>query len=297
MESTVTSTSSVSEQQASHRDELFMQQGMLFSENLNELKNLRKQLYSAAEYFELSYKKEDQKQIVVESLKDYTIKALINTVDHLGSMAYKINNFMEENIVGVSGAELKVSCMQQRLRTSADFIDRGGLFQQSLALSFTKHHKRYISPVVATMDAVEESSLPNHCVEEDLYHVGDETKDISLSVVREESSTSVHSSPGAFQFSRTASKIERRAISPLHFPITHPGPLAKRSTTINSSTSKQRYPSEPWRSVSLSIHNEREREKSPEPSGINIRLLKALVSMRKSRKDAILNKFLNDNRN
>lgn len=50
---------------------------------------------------------------VVETLKDYAIKALVNTVDHLGSVTYKVNDLLDEKVVEVSGAELRVSCIEQ----------------------------------------------------------------------------------------------------------------------------------------------------------------------------------------
>lgn len=50
---------------------------------------------------------------MVETLKDYTIKAIVNTVDHLGSVSYKVNDLLEEKVVEVSGAELHVSCIEQ----------------------------------------------------------------------------------------------------------------------------------------------------------------------------------------
>ncbi|XP_024028557.1 protein ABIL2 [Morus notabilis] len=284
-------TSSVSAPKPSHHDELFMQQRMVFSESLNELKNLRKQLYSAAEYFELSYSKDDQKQIVVETLKDYTIKAFINTVDHLGSMADKVNNFVDEKTVDVSEADLKFSCIEQRQRTSQDLIDRSGLFQQSLAFSFPRHHKRYIIPGGAAKNAIGQSNLMYHGVENDWFQFRNATtREISPTIVSEENSTSTpssQSSPKTFHLTRTASKAERKEPAN-HFP--HSG-LVKRSTTVNSSASKQRYPTEPWRSVSMSIHTERDRAKSPEHSGLNRRILKALVSMRKRKKDATSNKY------
>jgi hypothetical protein len=49
--------------EASNYDEVSMQQSMLFSDGLQDLKNLRAQLYSAAEYFELSYTTDDKKQM------------------------------------------------------------------------------------------------------------------------------------------------------------------------------------------------------------------------------------------
>ncbi|KAH7550094.1 hypothetical protein JRO89_XS13G0134200 [Xanthoceras sorbifolium] len=109
------STSSVSSaQKASNHDELFMQQSLIFSDTLKDLKSLRKQLYSAAEFFEVSYIKQDQKQIVVETSKDYAIKALINTVDHLGSVAYKINSLLDEKIGEVSETELRFTSLEKK---------------------------------------------------------------------------------------------------------------------------------------------------------------------------------------
>ncbi|KEH35459.1 ABIL1-like protein [Medicago truncatula] len=138
-------------QEASNFDEVYMQQSLLFDDSLKDLKNLRTQLYSAAEYFELSYTNDDQKQIVVETLKDYAIKALVNTVDHLGSVTYKVNDLLDEKVVEVSGAELRVSCIEQRMRSYQGFADHGGRSQQSLVISTPKYHKRYILPVGETM--------------------------------------------------------------------------------------------------------------------------------------------------
>lgn len=50
---------------------------------------------------------------VVNTLKDYTTKALVNTVDHLGSVTFKFNDLLDENVEEVSGTELRVSCIEQ----------------------------------------------------------------------------------------------------------------------------------------------------------------------------------------
>lgn len=50
---------------------------------------------------------------VVETLKDYAIKALVNTVDHLGSVTYKVNDLLDEKVDEVSGTEFRVSCIEQ----------------------------------------------------------------------------------------------------------------------------------------------------------------------------------------
>ncbi|KAI3843317.1 hypothetical protein MKX03_030418 [Papaver bracteatum] len=138
---------------SSHYDEICMQQSLIFSDSLKELKNLRSQLYSAAEYFELSYNNDDQKEIVVDTLRDYAVRALVNTVDHLGSVTCKVTDMMDERVNLVSGAELRVTCIEQRLKTCQSYIDHEGLSQQSLSIATPKHHKRYILPVGETMRA------------------------------------------------------------------------------------------------------------------------------------------------
>ncbi|EPS61815.1 hypothetical protein M569_12976, partial [Genlisea aurea] len=97
----------------SNYDEIAMQQSLLFSDSLKDLKNLGKQLYSAAEYFEFSYTNDDQKNVLVNTLKDYAVKALVNAVDHLGSVSYKVNAIVNEKFSELSGAELRISCIQQ----------------------------------------------------------------------------------------------------------------------------------------------------------------------------------------
>nr|CAB3473284.1 unnamed protein product [Digitaria exilis] len=46
-------------------EEVQMQETLIFSDTIKDLKTLRSQLYSAAEYFELAYMQEDGKQAYV----------------------------------------------------------------------------------------------------------------------------------------------------------------------------------------------------------------------------------------
>lgn len=74
---------------------------------------------------------------MVESLKDYVTKALINTIDHLGSVAFKVNSLVDQKFGEVSALELHFCCLQQVLKTNTSFLpslielDRNGykLFQ------------------------------------------------------------------------------------------------------------------------------------------------------------------------
>ncbi|TYI39761.1 hypothetical protein E1A91_A02G106500v1 [Gossypium mustelinum] len=259
-------------QQSSHRDEVLMQQSLVFADNLKDLKNLREQLYSAAEYFEMAYTKEMQKQIVEDTLKDYAIKALVNTVDHLGSIAYKINTFLDEKINDYSVMELRLFCLEQRLRTCQDYVNLGGLSQQSLVLEAPKHHKHYIFPGIQAKPA----DTPSE-------HAGDGyfmlRSPRHFPRQRPQLLTSVSMNP----------RQDKQSSSPRHIPLPRTVSLMPRSTSPNT---KKRYPSEPRRTVSLSMVGE---DVDQQYSTKSKRLFKAMLSLRKSKKDLSFHKFLDDN--
>ncbi|XP_027110050.2 protein ABIL3 isoform X1 [Coffea eugenioides] len=332
----LTSTASVTlPREPAIYDEASMQQSMVFSDSLKDLKNLRKQLYSAAEYFELSYTSDDQKQIVVNTLKDYAIKALVNTVDHLGSMSYKVNDLLDEKVDEVSGTELRVSCIEQRLRTCQDYIDREGLSQQSLVINTPKYHKRYILTAAESMNGVNHLRLhQQRCSldDEDDWHqfrnaqhncvstaVRATIREIPSSAVRNGRSPSpsprLSQQPGNFSFSGTfpGKESEKRTVSPHRFPLLRTGSLASRQTTPkksrptspnptrpttpNPSIGRQ-FPAEARKSASMRFHAERGSPKDPRDTDHNSskskRLLKALLSRRKSKKDDMLYTYLDE---
>ncbi|KAL8537981.1 hypothetical protein ACS0TY_000070 [Phlomoides rotata] len=324
---TITATASMSfPHEPANYDEVSMQQSMLFSDSLKDLKNLRKQLYSAAEYFELSYTNDDQKHIVVNTLKDYAIKALVNTVDHLGSVTFKVNDLLDENIDEVSGTELRVSCIEQRLRTCHEYIDREGLSQQSLVINTPNYHKRYILPVGETMHGgLRTKSKYQGCNLED----GDDWRQFKTAIratIHETPTQSILNKgrspspspklaqhPGNFSFSRNmpSKDLERRTLSPHRFPLLRSGSLSSkpstpkssrpttpnksRPTTPNPSLGRQPYISEPRKSASMRIRVGKESPKESEqyPSKSK-RLLKALLSRRKSKKDDTLYTYLDE---
>ncbi|KAG6782908.1 hypothetical protein POTOM_012335 [Populus tomentosa] len=329
MDNSKTSSSSANgPQEPSNHDELFMQQSLLFSDTLKDLKNLRKQLFSAADYFELAYYKEDQKQIVVETLKDYAIKALVSTVDHLGSVAYKVNKFLDQEIGEVSAMELRFFCTEQRLEACQEYINQGGLSQQSLAIKTPKHHKRYIfpgkyftSPILLLhffskfpifqdvcdteiCCSVDEENMDAHSHTKSNYHSRSFSTEHNLldlknavqatikgapSSLRERHSKSqyspqFYSRQGAFTITRTSTnnKPERRSSSPQHSPLIRSASLLKRPVSSNYTNARRRYPSEPRRSVSLSMYSERDKTKDSDQqySGKSKRLFKALLRLR-----------------
>ncbi|KAK6926023.1 hypothetical protein RJ641_007742 [Dillenia turbinata] len=309
--------------EVSNYDEFSMHQSLLFTDSLKDLKNLRAQLYSAAEYFELSYTNDDQKQAVVNTLKDYAVRALVNTVDHLGSVTYKVNDLLDEKVDEVYGTELRVSCIEQRLRTCQRYMDQEGLSQQSLVINTPKYHKRYILPVGETMQgAIRTKSKYQGCSldDEDDWHQFKnavratiiETPSVreTPSLVRKarSPSPSPRATPrrGTFSFTGTKSskELEQRAVSPHKFPLLRSGSLASRPTTPNpsrpttpnSGLGRQRYPSEPQKSASMRMPAERRnptKEIEHHPSKSK-RLLKALLSRRKSKKDDMLYTYLDE---
>lgn len=50
---------------------------------------------------------------VMESSKDYLAKALVNTVDHLGSVADKLNKFLDEKADEFKATNTRFSCIEQ----------------------------------------------------------------------------------------------------------------------------------------------------------------------------------------
>ncbi|TYI90112.1 hypothetical protein E1A91_D03G100200v1 [Gossypium mustelinum] len=276
-------------QQSSHRDEVLMQQSLVFADNLKDLKNLREQLYSAAEYFEMAYTKEMQKQIVEDTLKDYAIKALVNTVDHLGSIAYKINTFLDEKINDYSVMELRLFCLEQ-----------------SLVLEAPKHHKHYIFPVNETLTdvAIANPRLKSHRtsmfarLDLHLYkNLGIQAKPADTPSERAGDGYFMLRSSRHFPRQRPQlltsvsmnPRQDKRSSSPRHIPLPRTVSLMPRSTSPNA---KKRYPSEPRRTVSLSMVGE---DVDQQYSTKSKRLFKAMLSLRKSKKDLSLHKFLDDN--
>ncbi|GMP61285.1 hypothetical protein CsSME_00023807 [Camellia sinensis var. sinensis] len=129
-------------------DEVSMERSKNFVKALQELKNLRPQLYSAAEYCEKSYLCSEQKERVLDNLKDYAVRALVNAVDHLGTVASKLTDLVEQQTSDVSAMALKVSCLNQQLLTCQTYTDKEGLRQQQLLAFIPRHHKHYILPSI-----------------------------------------------------------------------------------------------------------------------------------------------------
>ncbi|CAN6868177.1 unnamed protein product [Brassica oleracea] len=54
---------------------------------------------------------------VLDNLKDYTVKTLVNVVDHLGTVASKLTDLFDQQSSDISTMELRASCVSQQLLT------------------------------------------------------------------------------------------------------------------------------------------------------------------------------------
>ncbi|KAG6399182.1 hypothetical protein SASPL_140658 [Salvia splendens] len=251
-------------QKASNYDEIFMQRSLQFAESLKDLKVLKNQLYSAAEYFESSYDKDDHQILVMESSKDYVTKAVVSTVDHLGSIADKLNKFLDEKADEFSATSIRFSCIQQKLSTFQGFVDLRGVSQHSLMVEAPKHHKQYIVPGNYSLPKLGNRNTPS-------------AKAFQAARLKYQPPLSRKGHPGVsfdepsqnpahFSFTRAMSKKEtgKRSVSPLSFPLKRSGSAAKRSVSPTPLYSNQQMqwqrPTEPRRAMSVSRIGDTKRE-------------------------------------
>ncbi|KAI7758397.1 hypothetical protein M8C21_013085 [Ambrosia artemisiifolia] len=83
---------------------------------------------------------------VLDNLKDYAVRALVNAVDHLGTVAYKFTDLLDQQTLEISTTGLHISCLQQQLLTCQTYTDREALRQQQLLAVVPRHHKHYSLP-------------------------------------------------------------------------------------------------------------------------------------------------------
>ncbi|MCO5573368.1 hypothetical protein L7F22_027137 [Adiantum nelumboides] len=91
-----------------------------FSVALQELKSIQSHLYSAAEYCESAYIYSDHKQAIYENLKDYSVKALVNAVDHVGTVAAKLDDLLLQHTKEMSVLNFSMSRLTQHLQAYHD---------------------------------------------------------------------------------------------------------------------------------------------------------------------------------
>ncbi|KAG2307937.1 hypothetical protein Bca52824_027685 [Brassica carinata] len=263
--------------QSSNHDELFMQQTLQFSQTLKDLKNLRKQLYSAAEYFETSYGKEEHKETVIETLKEYAAKAVVNTVDHLGSVSDKFNSFLSDNSAHFSTTHLRLTSLEQRMKLCREYMGKSGTSQHCFLIQSPHHHKRYFFPQHGRGTS---------------FAAGDDShrfkSAVRSTILENHPNTTARKTNKTGSFSFLHNNISnitpsKRTNSPMRFPLIRSGSLLKRS----SSPSQPRILAlpEPQRAISMSTSREivEIKQKSSFRKGKKSLMLKALMSMSSSK--------------
>ncbi|CAD5184128.1 unnamed protein product [Musa acuminata subsp. malaccensis] len=312
------SSGSASHLELSSSDDLPVQQSLLLSDGLEALRNMRSQLYSAAEYFELSYINDDRKETVMRTLKDYAVEAVVNAVDHLGSVSHKVNNLLNEEVDEVSVAESEVSCIEQRLRTCQACIDQEGLSQQSLLIRPPKYHKRYILQDESMVDCDRQAKLmyeelhpptengklqqqqsacsATRCRPSPNRNARSSSPSPCPPLVREHSSSPSHNSQPASplpQLEKISSK-GRRDNSPLRAsnPLTRARSAANRPPIPNSS---KQYLLESQNSLPNCLHDERYNRKDTEQNPTKKKgFLKSLLMRNRSWTDESLYSYLDE---
>ncbi|GJN18669.1 hypothetical protein PR202_gb05852 [Eleusine coracana subsp. coracana] len=303
-------------------EEVQMQENLVFSDTIKDLKTLRSQLYSAAEYFELAYMQEDAKQEVMSNLKEYAVKALVNTVDHLGSISFKVSKLVDRSFDDVSDANLRLSCVQERTQISQACMDREGFTQQSLVITAPKYHKRYTLPGgyesmpsavpnFREMNKATNRAAQMHQVLSAAIQPKTKEKESSFSklrsIARAPSQRARSASPALAQRSRSVppsetaipSNRDKRSDSPIPSAtrLTRSGsinskkPSLLKTSSVRVQTTAQPKKLAPLRSQADRSNDTKDGEHTPKKSR---KFLKALLSRRKSRKDDPLPSYFDD---
>ncbi|TKW14913.1 hypothetical protein SEVIR_5G198300v4 [Setaria viridis] len=298
-------------------EEVQMQETLIFSDTIKDLKTLRSQLYSAAEYFELAYMREEGKQAVMNNLKEYAVKALVNTVDHLGSISFKVSSLIDQRFDEVADANLRVSCIQQRTQVGQACMDREGLSQQSLVITAPKYHKRYILPAgdqsmpSAVPNFREMNKVTNRTAQmHQVFSAQPKAKEKQASfsklrsIARAPSQRARSASPAQRSHSVPPSEAaipsnrDRRSDSPIPSatPLTRSGSLSKKASLLKTSSVRVQTTSQPkklapLRSQADRSNDSKDGEHTPKKSR---KFLKSILSRRKSRKDEPLPSYFDD---
>ncbi|KAJ1283909.1 hypothetical protein BS78_03G163100 [Paspalum vaginatum] len=286
-------------------EEAQMEETLIFSETIKDLKTLRSQLYSAAEYFEIAYMREEEKQAVMSNLKEYAVKALVNTVDHLGSISFKISSLIDQRF-------------DKRTQVSQACMDREGLSQQSLVITAPKYHKRYILPAgdqsmrSAVPNFREMNKVTNRAAQmHQLFTAAQpkaKEKQPSFSKLRSISRTPSLRARSASPAERSHSVPTSEAAIPTNkdkrsdSPISSTTPLTRsvslktkasllKTSSVRVQTTSQPKKLAPLRSQADRSNDTKDTEHTPKKSR---KFLKSILSRRKSRKDEPLPSYFDD---
>ncbi|WOG94379.1 hypothetical protein DCAR_0313674 [Daucus carota subsp. sativus] len=114
-----------------------------FDKSLQELKDLRSQLYNAADYCQATFKNATHKQMVINNTKQYLCHAIVTVVDHLGSVSANLNQQVSAADF-VSETEIRMVNLKQKLSTCQQYTQKLALHKVSWRAEFPQYHPRYI---------------------------------------------------------------------------------------------------------------------------------------------------------
>ncbi|XP_020098185.1 probable protein ABIL5 [Ananas comosus] len=115
-----------------------------FNNALRELKDLRSQLHTAADYCEDAFLKAERKKIILESTKSYVCDAIVAVIDHLGTVSSKLDDRLCDNTEIVQ-TEHKIDSLKQRLSICQQNAVAVELSTLQWTAKLPQHHRRYVS--------------------------------------------------------------------------------------------------------------------------------------------------------
>ncbi|KAK6122555.1 hypothetical protein DH2020_043700 [Rehmannia glutinosa] len=221
---------------------------------------------------------------MIESSKDYVAKALVSTVDHLGSVADKLNKFLDEKTNEFSATNIRFSCIEQ-----IKHVSRICRFERRIATLIEDRSSQAPQAVPFSRQNYVIFNLDNPFVKA-FIAAGIKPQPPWLRKGPSRISSSGSSPrPTNFSFTRFMSSNEpgKRSVSPLRFSLKRSGSVANRSVSPSPAHYKPRSPSEPRRAISEHTKPEmRNRESEIEPyTKRSKNLFKALLNVHQSRKE------------
>ncbi|XP_072968232.1 probable protein ABIL5 isoform X1 [Typha angustifolia] len=111
---------------------------------LRELKDLRSQLYKAADCSKDAFLKAEKKKMILQSTKSYISDAIVTVIDHLGNVSSKLELQLNDNSE-LMQTEQKIDCLKQRLLTCQQFALLLELSTVRWKAKLPRHHLHYLS--------------------------------------------------------------------------------------------------------------------------------------------------------
>ncbi|KAL9330164.1 hypothetical protein ACSQ67_005167 [Phaseolus vulgaris] len=126
-------------------DEAEVEETIRFDKSLQELRELRSQLYKAAEYCETTFSKSEENNDVVDDTKEYICRSMVTVIDHLGNVSSNLNGLISHTNA-FSEAGLRIQCLQQRLLLCQQYAHKLALSKMQWNENSLRFHSRYLSP-------------------------------------------------------------------------------------------------------------------------------------------------------